>query len=428
MNQKLQAKDLINIGLFTVLYVVLGCCVAIPIGFVPIFLPILGALWTLITGIPFMLFAVRVKKFGMVTIMAILAGILMGLTGMGFWGVPMGVVFGLLGDLIMKSGNYASVKKTILGYGVFSLWMIGTYIPMYFMVEQSRADFAAGFGEEYADKVMSVMPMWSIVLVIAGIFLCALLGGLIGKALLKKHFAKAGILMEPLTHTAKRRGLLLDPHTKLLMLSTGNSGVMNIVKPVLSVLPFILLLTEGRWKTALKYLVLYAVCFALERVALYCLSGLPAFLLLAVCAIMTRFAPGIMMGAFLIASTSVSDFMAAMKRMYVSEKIVIPLSVIFRFFPTIGEENAAITDAMRMRGIRFGGKHPGKMVEYRLIPLMISVVKIGDELSAAALTRGLGAPVQRTDICKIGFHWQDIVMILICIAGFALTLGSRWLG
>ena len=51
MNNKLQAKDLINLGLFTVLYFVLGCCVAIPIGFVPIFLPILGALWTLITGI-----------------------------------------------------------------------------------------------------------------------------------------------------------------------------------------------------------------------------------------------------------------------------------------------------------------------------------------------------------------------------------------
>lgn len=194
MNNKLQAKDLINIGLFTVLYFVLGCCVAIPIGFVPIFLPILGALWTLITGIPFMLFAVRVKKFGMVTIMAVLSGLLMGLTGMGFWGVLTGAVFGLLGDLVMKSGGYQSVKKTILGYGVFSLWMVGTYIPMYFMVEQSRADFAKSFGDEYADKVMSVMPMWSIVLVIAAIFLFALLGGLLGKAILKKHFAKAGIV------------------------------------------------------------------------------------------------------------------------------------------------------------------------------------------------------------------------------------------
>ena len=194
MNNKMQAKDLINIGLFTVLYFVLGCCVAIPIGFVPIFLPILGALWTLITGIPFMLFAVRAKKYGMVTVMAILSGLLMGLTGMGFWGILTGAVFGLLGDLIMKSGGYKSAKKTILGYGVFSLWMVGTYIPMYFMVEQSRADFAKSFGDEYADKVMSVMPMWSIILVIAAIFLFALLGGLIGKAVLKKHFAKAGVV------------------------------------------------------------------------------------------------------------------------------------------------------------------------------------------------------------------------------------------
>ena len=193
MNEKIQAKDLISLGLFTVLYFVLGCCVAIPIGFVPVFLPVLGALWTLITGIPFMLYAVRVKKFGLVTIMAILSGLLMGLTGMGYWGILTGAVFGVLGDLLMKSGEYRSTKKTILGYGVFSLWMVGTYIPMYFMVEQSRADFAAGFGEEYADKVMSVMPAWSLILVVAGIFVFAILGGLLGKAVLKKHFVKAGI-------------------------------------------------------------------------------------------------------------------------------------------------------------------------------------------------------------------------------------------
>ena len=193
MNEKIQAKDLISLGLFTVLYFVLGCCVAIPIGFVPIFLPVLGALWTLVTGIPFMLYAVRVKKFGLVTIMAILSGLLMGLTGMGYWGILTGAVFGVLGDLLMKSGEYRSAKKTILGYGVFSLWMVGTYIPMYFMVEQSRADFAAGFGEEYADKVMSVMPAWSLILVVAGIFVFAVLGGLLGKAVLKKHFVKAGI-------------------------------------------------------------------------------------------------------------------------------------------------------------------------------------------------------------------------------------------
>lgn len=193
MNNKLQAKDLINVGLFTVLYFVLGCCVAIPIGMVPIFLPILGALWVIITGIPFMLFLTRVKKFGMVTLMAILSGILMVLTGMGYFGVPCGIVFGFLGDMIIKSGNYQSMKKGMIGYAVFSLWMIGTYIPMYFMVEQSRASFASQFSEEYADKVMSVMPMWSFVLVALSIIVCALIGAKLGQSLLKKHFIKAGI-------------------------------------------------------------------------------------------------------------------------------------------------------------------------------------------------------------------------------------------
>ena len=51
---------------------------------------------------------------------------------------------------------------------------------------------------------------------------------------------------------------------------------------------------------------------------------------------------------------------------------------------------------------------------------MISVVKIGDELSAAALTRGLGAPVRRTNVCKIGFHTQDLVVFLLCAVSFVL--------
>lgn len=202
--------------------------------------------------------------------------------------------------------------------------------------------------------------------------------------------------------TKKRKGILFDPRTKLvllltittLMFSTSNTGIMNIVKPCLSLIPFVLILSERRFKTAGKYLLLYAVCFVLERIALTVLSGLLSFIVLAITSIMTRFAPGIMTGAWLISSTSVSEFIAAMERMHITEKIVIPMSVIFRFFPTISEEYQAIRDAMKMRGIRFGGKNPFLMVEYRLVPLMVSVVKIGDELSAAALTRGLGAPVK----------------------------------
>lgn len=76
--------------------------------------------------------------------------------------------------------------------------------------------------------------------------------------------------------TEKRKGILLDPRTKLillltittLMFSTSNEGIMNIVKPCLSLVPFALILSERRFKTSGKYLVLYAVCFILERIAL----------------------------------------------------------------------------------------------------------------------------------------------------------------
>ncbi|MFR4562590.1 MAG: energy-coupling factor transporter transmembrane component T [Flavonifractor plautii] len=232
------------------------------------------------------------------------------------------------------------------------------------------------------------------------------------------------------TITESKKGIQLDPRTKLLLLltittlmfSTSNEGIMNLIKPLLSLVPFILILSERRFQTAAKYLILYAACFALERVALIWASGLPSFVLLAVTSIMTRFAPGIMMGAYLIASTSVSEFIGAMERMHLTEKIVIPLSVIFRFFPTVSEEYQAIRDAMKMRGIRFGGKNPFLMVEYRLVPLIVSVVKIGDELSAAALTRGLGAPGRRTNLCRIGFHVQDLMAALFCAACFALFL------
>jgi energy-coupling factor transporter transmembrane protein EcfT len=236
--------------------------------------------------------------------------------------------------------------------------------------------------------------------------------------------------MDFFTYDGDRRYLLLDPRTKVLllvmistlMLGGGNDGYMRFVRPLLSLVPFALMLSERRVRQALKYLLFYAVCYVAEFLAVEYLSGTAAFLLLAVSSIMTKFAPGIMMGAFLLSTTSVSEFVASMERMHITDKIVIPLSVIFRFFPTIGEEYRAIADAMSMRQIRVGGKKPLKMIEYRIIPLMVSVVKIGDELSAAALTRGLGAPVKRTNICKIGFHWQDILLILFSVLCLSVYL------
>lgn len=55
--------------------------------------------------------------------------------------------------------------------------------------------------------------------------------------------------------------------------------------------------------------------------------------------------------------------------------------------------------------------------------MLMCSVKIGEELSAASLTRGLGGPVKRTNICDIGIHVQDAFMLLLCVVGLAVQIG-----
>ncbi len=224
------------------------------------------------------------------------------------------------------------------------------------------------------------------------------------------------------------RGLVLDPRTKLFLLITmtvfvlGGAGstALWFINPCLCILPLVLLFSSKNFKTAALYVVVYSIMYFLFYYLGPKTTGIVNFLLLGTTGVLTRFMPGIMMGAYVVSTTTVSEFTAAMLRMHVSEKLIIPLSVMFRFFPTVADEFSSINAAMRMRGVSFGGKNAGKMLEYRLIPLLTCSSKIGEELSAAALTRGLGGDVRRTNVCDIGFHFQDIIMILVCAIPFIL--------
>ena len=220
----------------------------------------------------------------------------------------------------------------------------------------------------------------------------------------------------------KKAIIPIDPRTKIfltvtvstIMVAGGTGGIMTVIRPCLMAFPMCLLLLSKRWKSVLKFSAMYAVLFALELTVLPLLTGTWNFVLGAAIGIYTHMLPGFIMGYYLIESTTVSEFVAAMERVHIPQKIVIPLSV--------REEYAAIGDAMKMRGISTL-RSPIKMLEYRVVPLMISIANIGEELSAAALTRGLGAPTKRTNMCNIGFGALDVIFVaasLACWIGFVI--------
>ena len=73
-SKKLKAKDLINVGIYTAIYIVIFFVVGM-LNAIPVLYPFLYILIPLISGIPFMLFLTKTDKFGMVTIMSVICGV-----------------------------------------------------------------------------------------------------------------------------------------------------------------------------------------------------------------------------------------------------------------------------------------------------------------------------------------------------------------
>lgn len=226
----------------------------------------------------------------------------------------------------------------------------------------------------------------------------------------------------------QQRGVLFDPRAKFLaliivaslLLSIGNEGLMGLVRIVLALVPFVLLVLSRNIKSGVTYIFIYLVAYGLSVISSMFLSGPLLFLALGATGIMRQFLPGVMMGYWFVSTTTVSEFMAACDRIRLTQSIEIPLVVMMRYFPTTAQDYSQISDAAKMKALGLS-QGPITAVENRLVPLLASAVRGGEDLSAAALTRGLGAPIHRTNICEIGFHACDMMLLSVCALGAILV-------
>lgn len=223
---------------------------------------------------------------------------------------------------------------------------------------------------------------------------------------------------------------LLDPRTSLyailiismIMLGGSLSGVEYWLRFGCCILPLLLLLVMRRFRFAAVYFGLYAFAMLLEGAVIQMTGGILNLILVIAAGLISRFLAPMVMGYCMMQYTTVSEFITAMERMHVPSVITIPMSVMFRFFPTISEENSAITEAMRMRQVSGTRRGLMKRMEYELVPVMMSTVRIADELSQASLTKGLGGKVKRSHICEVGLRWQDYLLLILLTAALVLFM------
>lgn len=222
----------------------------------------------------------------------------------------------------------------------------------------------------------------------------------------------------------KKNALHLDPRTFLFLLLLGNLAVFvgpSLVGEMgLMLMILLLAIGCGVFKFPVKMTAVYFVFVLIDFVSIQYGTGLWVYL-----ALFFRFLRKVMpcglLGIILIQTTKVGSFMAALSKMKVPKKIMIPLTVMLRYFPAIREDYQRIKKAMKMRGITPGIKslftHPSMTIECIYVPIMMSASRRADELSAAAITRGIENPNPRTSLEDVSLKWVDYLVMLLFILG-----------
>ena len=194
-SKKLKAKDFITVGIFTAILFVIEFLLGM-LGYIhPYIVASYVIIMPLVSGIPMMLFYTKVEKFGMITTVSILIAIIMFIGGMGYLGTPLIIISGIVADLIAKTGQYKSFKKIVISFGVFNFWICANYFPVIITADSYRQGLVdEGYSAEYVNNLFAAINVRTIGVLVVLCFIFGCIGAVIGKAVVKKHFEKAGIV------------------------------------------------------------------------------------------------------------------------------------------------------------------------------------------------------------------------------------------
>ena len=208
---------------------------------------------------------------------------------------------------------------------------------------------------------------------------------------------------------------MLDPRTGLVLLTLSNiiafsQNEIGIELGWFAVLITLLFLC-GCGKSAVKWIAAFAAVILIQW---YILPVSPKAVAtsFSIFANYTRWMfPCMMVGVLMVKKVPLKNLIAALRRLYVPHKLIVAIAVTLRYIPAIREEGRHINDAMKLRRIKGLQK-----AEALVVPLMVSATSTAEELSAAAVTRGIENPAPKTSLVELSMTAWDWIYIFAAIA------------
>lgn len=220
--------------------------------------------------------------------------------------------------------------------------------------------------------------------------------------------------------------LRLDPRAKLYLLILANLTLflhVNLTTEILLVALYLsLYFLAGKMKSGIRMTAIYAVLVGIDIFIIPIAEGIALNVLSLLSVGIRMLLPCVISGGYAFSTTTVGEMVCGLRKLRIPETIIIPCVTVVRFFPTIAEDYRQIRNAMALRGIT--SKNPAQMLEYVLIPLLMNSNNVAQDLSVAAMTKGIILPGQHTSMIELQMRWYDWGYMLACTVPFILFLGG----
>ena len=226
----------------------------------------------------------------------------------------------------------------------------------------------------------------------------------------------------------------VDPRAQLIILILINIVGMTNSNAILEIISFMflmfILIGQGMLKKCMKYALSYLTTWVLIFISMMWQNHFTA--ILALLGLLGRKTiPVFMFASSIIANTKIGRLIAALQGIRIPKGMIISLAVAIRFFPTLKEEYTVVINSMKMRGLSFSLsgtiRHPVLVLENILVPLMLRMTIIADELSMSSFTRGINSDKKRTSYYLNRFSLSDGIFISIFICLSIMAIGGKYI-
>lgn len=189
---KLTVKDFVMTGVFAALYLVLSFVIGTPLGILVVTYLAYPFCWALVSGIITMFFMAKCPKQPLTLLFTLLPGLAMILMGTPIITLVYYAVCALLAEIARNIGGLRSIKGMKMAHIFISLTSLNSFLLIFMAKDIYYQLTVKSMGEAYA-KSLTSLPLWSLFALFLSVIPGAILGGMLGEAVLKKHFKKVGI-------------------------------------------------------------------------------------------------------------------------------------------------------------------------------------------------------------------------------------------